>query len=151
MLYKQVPKSWCYLLSKKEMIAFVKSSPGDICLVAFKGLAWHGYGKWKPNCIWCAGEISSRGTEAGWRYKVELNALPKKLVSAQKLDLKELLLSEMAQFVSEFESKTLDPLAKTEDLRLFFDDNQGVLEPRFSIWKLDGFSLSLDNRRAWWV
>jgi len=151
MLYKQIPKGWSYLLSKKEIKAFVESSPGDICYVSFGGLAWHGYGKWRPNDTWCAGEISSRGSEDGWKYKIEMSALPEELIVGQRLELKEIILADMTKFVSEFESQKLDPLAKTEDLRLFMDDNQGVLEPRFSRWKLNSFSLESDNRLAWWL
>ena len=75
--------------------------------------------------------------------------MPKELVGEARPHLCSVLLSEMASFISEFESKGLDPSAKTEDLRFFHYERDGVLDPSFGRWKLGASELRIE--RQWWL
>jgi hypothetical protein len=151
-LFRPLPKGWTYLLSRRDARALSAEFPSHFARLEFTGTCLKpSVGKSPLGDSYCAGEIEARGTEAGWRFRLEVRGIPTAVVGSEQESLRRALLDESRQFCVECLRDGSDPTATPVELRFFMRHKDGVLRPHCSRWKLEGLMENLRRARSpWW-
>jgi hypothetical protein len=146
---KPLPKGWVYLLTRRDVRALCEVHRG---IRRVELIGPHG----KPSrpvggkALSMAGTLIIRGTENGWRCKLQLSGLPRSTVGDQYGVLREHLLREVKRTIAGFEGRPSNPMAKATELHFSHWHEAGVLRPQFHRRPMSTFFERMAQDDPWW-
>lgn len=148
--HKKLPNGWEYLVTIRQLKEFVCQSRVDVRLVEFTGPGG------RPHKItaglYRGGRLDARVDGGRWCFRFRFNGLPEEILPPNLAEFSQMVLSDMASFVSRSPDEPLDTTGTPEHRILFLRFIDGVLSADFTTKKQDGVDdkIEMYARNRWW-
>ena len=148
--HKKLPNGWAYIVSIRQIKELVRQAEADVRIVEFTGTGGRPC-KLTPG-LYSGANLDARVDGGQWCYRFRFHGLPEEVLPSDRGNLAELVLADIADFVSRPSGETLDTTILPEHRIMFFRFADGRLSHDFSTKKQDKMDDKIEtrSRNRWW-